>query len=271
MTYVSLTPFDLGLAALLLVVTAGLSLAFRLGLERTIALSALRMCVQLAAVAFVLKLVFESGSSIATAAFALMMLLATAYEVGSRQERGFSGYASYLVGGMAPFLAGLLASIFAVWAIIGADPWWAPRFLLPILGMVIGNALSGVTLVLDQITGSAVRERAAIEARLALGATRTQALEGILRRGLKAGMTPILTAMAVAGVVSLPGMMTGQILAGADPIEAMKYQVMILFLIAGATGIAVVLAGVAAVGLLTDDRHRLRLDRLTAPKTGAVK
>jgi putative ABC transport system permease protein len=66
-------------------------------------------------------------------------------------------------------------------------------------------------------------------------------------------------------------MMTGQILAGADPIEAMKYQVMILFLIAGATGIAVVLAGVAAVGLLTDDRHRLRLDRLTAPKTGAVK
>jgi putative ABC transport system permease protein len=266
MTYVSLTPFDVGLAALLLVTTAGLSLAFRLGLERTIAVSALRMCVQLAAVALVLKLVFESGSSLATAAFALMMLAATAYEVGSRQERRFQGAASYLIGGAAPFVAGLLASVFAVSAIIGSEPWWAPRFLLPILGMMIGNALAGVTLVLDTITTAAVRERVAIEARLALGETRTEALQDVLRRGLKAGMTPILSAMAVAGLVSVPGMMTGQILAGADPVEAMKYQVMILFLIAGATGLAVVLAGIAAVALLTDERHRLRLDRLAMTK-----
>jgi putative ABC transport system permease protein len=171
-----------------------------------------------------------------------------------------------LIGGAAPFFAGLLASVFAVTAIIGSEPWWAPRFLLPILGMMIGNALAGVTLVLDTITGAATRERAAIEARLALGSTRVEALEDVLRRGLKAGLTPILSAMAVAGLVSVPGMMTGQILAGADPVEAMKYQVMILFLIAGATGIAVVLAGVAAVRLLTDERHRLRLDRLTASK-----
>lgn len=266
MTYVSLTPFDLALAAILLVVTAGLSLAFRLGLERTIAISALRMCVQLAAVALVLKLVFESGSSLATAAFALMMLAATAYEVGSRQERRFQGAASYLIGGAAPFIAGLIASVFAVSAIIGSEPWWSPRFLLPILGMVIGNALAGVTLVLDTITTSASRERAAIEARLALGETRTQALQDVLRRGLKAGMTPILSAMAVAGLVSVPGMMTGQILAGAEPMDAMMYQIMILFLIAGATGVAVVLAGIAAVMLLTDDRHRLRLDRLAAAK-----
>jgi putative ABC transport system permease protein len=266
MTYISLTPLDLMLASLLLLLTAGLSLAFRLGLERTIAVSAARMCVQLAAVAFVLKLVFDSGSSWATIGFALMMLAATAYEVASRQDRKFRGPASYLIGGAAPFIAGLLASVFAVTAIIGSEPWWAPRFLLPILGMMIGNALAGVTLVLDTITGAATRERAAIEARLALGSTRVEALEDVLRRGLKAGLTPILSAMAVAGLVSVPGMMTGQILAGADPVEAMKYQVMILFLIAGATGIAVVLAGVAAVRLLTDERHRLRLDRLTASK-----
>ncbi len=266
MTYVSLTPLDLVLAALLLVVTAGLSLAFRLGLERTIGLSALRMCVQLAAVAFVLKLVFESGSSLATAGFALMMLAATAYEVASRQERKLKGAASYLIGGAAPFFAGLVASVFAVTAIIGAEPWWAPQYLLPILGMMIGNALAGVTLVLDTITSAAARERAAIEARLALGASRVDALQDVLRRGLITGMTPILSAMAVAGLVSVPGMMTGQILAGADPVEAMKYQVMILFLIAGATGVAVVLAGLATVTLLTDERHRLRLDRLTAAK-----
>jgi putative ABC transport system permease protein len=265
-TYVPLTVFDLGLAALLLIMTAALSLAFRLGLERSIATSAVRMCVQLGVVAFVLKLVFESGSLVATAGFALMMLAATAYEVGSRQERRFFGAASYLIGGAAPFAAGLIASLFAVTAIIGSEPWWSPRYLLPILGMMVGNALAGVTLVLDTITSAATRERAAIEGRLALGANRWEALQDVLRRGLRTGLTPILSAMAVAGLVSLPGMMTGQILAGADPVDAMKYQVMIMFLISGSTGIAVVLAGLVAAALLSDDRHRLRLDRLTPVK-----
>jgi putative ABC transport system permease protein len=127
---------------------------------------------------------------------------------------------------------------------------------------MIGNALAGVTLVLEAVTAGATRERAAIETRLALGATRTEALQDVLRRGLKTGLIPILSAMAVAGVVSLPGMMTGQILAGADPVDAMKYQIMIMFLIAGSTGLAVVAAGLAAVALITDERHRLRLDRL---------
>jgi putative ABC transport system permease protein len=262
MTYVSLTPFDLALAALLLLLTALLSFAFRLGLERSLAVAAARMCLQLGVVGFVLKLVFESGSLLATGLFALMMLLATGYEAASRQERRFLGYASYLLGGAAPFVAGLVASLFAVGVIIGSEPWWAPRFFLPIMGMMIGNALAGVTLVLDTITSAATRERGAIEARLALGATRQEALQDVLRRGLKTGLTPILSAMAVTGLVSLPGMMTGQILAGADPVDATKYQVMIMFLIAGATGLAVVLAGLVAVWLLTDERHRLRLDRL---------
>jgi putative ABC transport system permease protein len=265
LSYVSLTPLDLALAAVLLVLTGALSLAFRLGLEKSLLVSAGRMCLQLGLVALLLKFVFESGSLLATVAFAAMMFVATAYEAGARQERRFLGLTSYLLGGAAPFAAGLVASLFAVMAIIGSEPWWSPRFLLPILGMMVGNALSGVTLVLDTITDAATRERSAIEARLALGATRMDAMQDVLRRGLKSGLTPILSAMAVTGIVSLPGMMTGQILAGADPVEATKYQVMIMFLIAGATGIAVVAAGLVAVALLTDDRHRLRLDRLTRP------
>ena len=73
---------------------------------------------------------------------------------------------------------------------------------------------------------------------------------------------PILNAMAVAGVVSLPGMMTGQILAGADPVEAAKYQIMIMFAIAGSTAFAVLLAALGGTWLLSDERQRLRLDRL---------
>ena len=130
--------------------------------------------------------------------------------------------------------------------------------------MLVGNSLSGVALVLDSMTSAAIRERAQIEARLALGATRFVAFEDILRRSLRTGLMPILNAMAAAGVVSLPGMMTGQILAGIDPVEAAKYQVLIMFLIAGATSVAVLAGALASVWLLTDERHRLRLDRLNA-------
>jgi putative ABC transport system permease protein len=84
----------------------------------------------------------------------------------------------------------------------------------------------------------------------------------VLRRALTTGLMPILTSMATTGVVALPGMMTGQILAGIDPVSAAKYQVMILFLIAGSTGAAVVAAGLGSVLLITDERQRLRLDRI---------
>ena len=97
---------------------------------------------------------------------------------------------------------------------------------------------------------------------------RLQAFEGPLQRSLRTAMMPILNAMAVAGVVSLPGMMTGQILAGADPVEAAKYQIMIMFALSGATALAVLLAALGGTWLLTDDRQRLRLDRL---RTKAAK
>ena len=75
-------------------------------------------------------------------------------------------------------------------------------------------------------------------------------------------MTPIINAMTATGVISLPGMMTGQILSGVDPGEAVKYQLLIIFLIAGSTGLGVVLSIAGGVWRLTDERHRLRLDRL---------
>lgn len=167
------------------------------------------------------------------------------------------------LGAAAPFFSGLLATLFATTLVIGPDPWYAPRYVLPLFGMMLGNAMAGTSLVLDAMTSGAQRERSAIEGRLALGAGRFEAFDSVLKRALTTGLLPILSAMATTGVVALPGMMTGQILAGIDPVSAAKYQVMIMFLIAGATGIAVVAAGLGAVLLLTDERHRLRLDHLS--------
>lgn len=262
MTYVPLEIPDLALAAILLIANGVVSFCFRLGLERSLAISALRMVVQLSVVALALRFIFALDAPLWTVLFALFMTAAAAYEVVSRQERRVKGAATVALGTGAPFFAGLLATLFATALVIGPEPWYAPRYVLPIFGMMLGNALSGTSLVLDAMTSAAVRERTAIEARLALGASRFEALDAILRRALTTGLMPIVTAMATTGVVALPGMMTGQILAGIDPVSAAKYQVMIMFLIAGATGVAVVAAGLGSVLLLTDERHRLRLDRL---------
>jgi UDP-glucose/iron transport system permease protein len=262
MGYIPLGLTDLGFAALLLIANGIVSLMFGLGLERSMATATVRMVLQLAVVALALKFIFEVNSPGWTALFAVIMLAAAAYEVKSRQERAIRGYAALALGGGPPFFGGVLATLFAVMVVIGPEPWYAPRYVLPIMGMMLGNALAGTSLVLDGITQGALRERAAIEARIALGATRFEAMHGVLRRGVRTGIMPILTAMAAAGIVALPGMMTGQILAGVEPVNAAKYQIMIMLLIAGATSLSVFLAGLGAVLLLTDERHRLRLDRI---------
>ena len=97
---------------------------------------------------------------------------------------------------------------------------------------------------------------------LALGETRTVAFRPFVRAAVRNGLIPVINGMSAAGVVSLPGMMTGQILSGVEPVEAIKYQILIMFLIAGGTGIGVVIAVHGGALRLSDARHRLRLDRL---------
>ena len=262
MTYIPLSYVDLAVAASLLVANGAISMAFRLGLEKSLLVASLRLVVQLGLVALALNFIFEATSPWLTAGFALVMGAGAAYEVHHRQEMRIAGPLAVGLGAVTPFIAGLIATLFASLAIIEPDPWYAPRYVLPVFGMMLGNTLAGTSLVLDTLTQGIVRERGAIEARLALGATRFEALDQVLRRALTTALMPILSSMAATGLVTLPGMMTGQILSGVDPISAAKYQVVIMFLISGATGLAVVGAGLGAVLLLTDDRHRLRLERL---------
>ena len=265
MTYHTLTLIDLGFAGLLLGINAVLSWGFRLGLERSLVIAAIRMGLQLGAVGFVLKFVFEQGSPWLTAAYAAMMICVASWEAISRgRYRIGGGWQHWGLGTSALLFSGITGALYAVGLIIAAEPWWTPRTLLPIMGMILGNALTGVSLMLDTVTMAVNRERSSIEARLALGATRFEAMREVLSEALRTAMTPTINVMAAAGLVSLPGMMTGQILAGADPIDAAKYQIMILCVIAGTTALGILIAGIGAVWLLTDNRHRLRSERLVA-------
>jgi len=121
---------------------------------------------------------------------------------------------------------------------------------------MLGDTMTGISLGLDVQTNSLVRERAALEACLALGGTPYQALLPVIRDALRSGFMPI--SMAAIGLVSLPEIMTDQILAGVEPVDAVNYRLLIMFLIAGGTGLRTLAAVLGGAQLLTDHWHRLR-------------
>jgi putative ABC transport system permease protein len=266
MSYIPLSYLDIALAALLLAVNGALSIGLKLGLGRRLLVAATRMTVQLLLVGLVLKLLFATASPWLTGGVVLVMVGFAGYEITARQVSRFRGGWTQGIGATSMMVAGISVTLLALTTQIRADPWYDPRYAIPLLGMILGNAMTGVSVALDRLSTSAERERSAIEARLCLGHAMTEAMSTIRRDAVRAGLIPTINAMSAAGLVFLPGMMTGQILAGVDPEEAVKYQLLIMFLIAGGTGLGVVVAVWIAERRLTDRRHRLRLDRLTRIK-----
>jgi len=263
MTFISLGPLDLTLAALLVLSLAGLSLYLHLGLTRQLFVAAVRMVVQLLLVGLVLKVLFENVHLLWMSAVATVMLLAAGYEVVARQQRRFRGAWGFAMGTVSMFISTFTVTLIALTVIIQPDPWYKPQYAIPLLGMLLGNTMNGIALSLDRLLDAAYRQRAIIEARLMLGETWQGAVDTMRRESTRSGMIPMINAMAAAGVVSLPGMMTGQILAGSSPLEAVKYQILIMFLITVGTGFGTVIAVWFASRRLFDHRERLRLDRLT--------
>ena len=262
MSFIELTYWDLALASLLLLISGAMTVVLRLGLGRQLAVAAVRMVVQLTLVGLVLKTLFALVSPQWTALVALVMVGFAGYEVVARQKRRFTGTWTYGVGTASLTVAATIVTALALTTQIRPDPWYDPRYAIPLLGMMLGNTMTGVSVGLDRLLAAAVGERAAIEARLALGHDRLRAFRPFVRDACRVALIQIVNSMSAAGLVSLPGMMTGQILAGIAPVEAVKYQILIMFLIAGSTSLGVLLAVFAALYRLTDGRHRLRLDRL---------
>ena len=263
---IQLSPIDLALAALLVCLSAALTHALRLATAGRLLIAATRALVQLLVVGLLLKLLFEQAGIVWVMAFALVMLAIAGYEIHARQHRAFIGGWGYGIGTVAMFLSSFTVTFLALTVVIGPEPWYTPRYAIPLLGMLLGNTMTGIAIALDRLTQSAYDKRGIIEARLSLGHPWQTAISSIRADSMRAGMIPTINAMAAAGVVSLPGMMTGQILAGTPPLDAVKYQIMILFMIAAGTIFGTVGAIWGASRRLFDQRERLRLDRLTAPE-----
>lgn len=261
----TLSWLDLTVAGLLVLLAGGLSVVWSLGIHARLLVAAARATVQLLLLALVLEALFATALPWLTGLAVLVMLGFAAREIHSRQDRRLTGAWGAGVGGMAITGAATVVTLFALVTAVRPEPWYEARYVIPLLGMILGNVMTGIAVGLNTLTAAAARDPAAIEARLALGHTRWQALAEPVRHALRTGLIGIVNSMSAAGIVFIPGMMTGQILAGQDPQQAARYQILILFLIAGATALGTVAAVLLTAWRLTDDRHRLRLDRLRGP------
>jgi putative ABC transport system permease protein len=257
---------DLALASILILGLSLLSLLMGLGMLRSLVIAAVRTVLQLLLVGLVLKVVFAQSDPLWVFVIALVMLLVAGREVMGRQQRPFLGWWGPGLGTTAMFISSFSITILVLISVIQIKPWYTPQYAIPLLGMMLGNTMNGIALGLDRLTQQSWQQRAIIDARLALGQEPAQAIADIRRESVRTGMIPIINAMAAAGIVSLPGMMTGQILAGVDPVVAVNYQILIMFMVTAGTGFGTIAAIVLGARRLFDERQRLRLDRLKGGK-----
>ena len=263
---ITLSNFDLMLASMLVLILAVLSWRMHLGISQQIIIAALRTTVQLFLIGLVLKSLFSNINIVWVLLIATVMISIAGWEILSRQKRKLKLSYGLAISTTSLFVSSFMVTLLALFTMIQADPWYHPQYAIPLLGMLLGNTMTGIALGMDRLVQTAWQQRAIIEQRLMLGQSSEQAIGDIRRESMRAGMIPIINSMAAAGLVSLPGMMTGQILAGAAPVDAVKYQILIMFLISAGTGFGVVSVLWLLSKRLFDDRHRLRFDQLLKEK-----
>jgi putative ABC transport system permease protein len=246
---------QIGIATLLVVVAGAISVAFRLKLEKSLALAAVRTVVQLLLIGYALKYVFVLRSPLLILGLVLLMVVAAGRAALGRSQYTYSD--AFVHSFISLAVSGLLTAFVVTATVIQVHPWYRPQYLIPLVGMILGNSLTGVSIALDQLLRDVVERRAEIEMDLSLGASAWEAAHGPLQDAVRRGMIPTINAMLVVGVVSLPGMMTGQILAGSDPLEAVRYQIVVMFMLAAATALGCMLMVLLACRRLFNARHQL--------------
>ncbi|MGB3295057.1 MAG: iron export ABC transporter permease subunit FetB [Phormidesmis sp.] len=207
-----------------------------LGLSKTLAIATGRTLVQLLGVGIFLAFVFATRSPLVVLAVLLGMVTIAALVARNRIDRELPRLLAWVW--LAIFVSAVITMTYVSLFVIRLDPWYDPRYLIPLTGIVLGNAMTAAAIAGERLVTALRNSRTEIETHLSLGATPVQAVAAYRQAAIKAGLIPTINAMMVVGLVTLPGAITGQILAGADPLIAAVYQILIMFMLALATLIA---------------------------------
>ncbi|KAJ2776783.1 hypothetical protein H4R18_005488 [Coemansia javaensis] len=254
-----LTAANVAVAAVLLGLNVGLSVWLGLGMSRSVAVAAVRCVVQLTALGVVLDRIFSTESPVYIMGMAGTLGVLAALEVSRwRARRRVPGLFWGVLGAI---LGSCLAvALFGNAYALNMTPAYSASKFIPTIGMLFGASLIGVSIGVDSVTEKVDAERARLEAMLAFGATRWEVVRPLTAAAVRAALTPAVTNLSVTGLIAIPGVMTGWVLAGADVLQAARYQQIILFMITAATASSVLLAVLFCAFVLVDRRPMLRPD-----------
>jgi putative ABC transport system permease protein len=253
------------LIGLVFILAAGLlSLYHSLKLERDLLVGTVRTFVQLFLLGFILKFIFNfDNPGLVLCVFGFMIFFA-AWEIRNRVKEKEVSFFWPLFFSMV--ISYVVVSYMVTAVLVNVDPWWKPQYFIPLGGMVIGNSMNAIAIALERLLGELRRRRPEVEALLCLGANYKEASSDILRNAMRAGMIPSINSMMGVGIVFIPGMMTGQIIAGANPLQAVRYQIIVMIMLVGSTAIGSFLIVYLVRKLCFGSGERLLLQPKNQPK-----
>lgn len=254
---IKLDPIDLIWGLGLMAIAIGVSSWQRLGLEIPLAIATLRTVVQLLGVGYVLGAVFALDNPIPVVGILLVMLAIAAITARNRIGKKIPQLLPVLFGSIL-FSAVLILS-YTNLLIVQPETWYEPQYLIPLAGIVLGNAMNGAAIAGERLVSTINSSRLEIETHLSLGATPQQAVLTYRKDAIRAGLIPTLNQMMVVGVVTLPGIITGQLLSGVNPLDAASYQILIMFMLAFTNLITTLLVTQGLVRQFFNTQAQLRL------------
>jgi len=251
---------DVGVSLGLIVICIGIVASMRWGMEKDLIVGTVRTIIQLAITGYFLVFVFNVNSILFVIAILLIMGVIAAYTARGRVKQPFPNAIPVL------YFSITLGSLFTlgfVTILTMSDPAaLTARYLIPLGGMAIGNTLNGMSLAAERFRSDLESRKDKIELLLSLGATFDRAVAEFKKSAFVAAMIPTLNSMMIVGLIQIPGIMTGQILSGEDPLIAARYQIIIMFMIVGGKTVAMALGlNLMAKQYFTKD-HQMRMELL---------
>jgi putative ABC transport system permease protein len=236
----------------LVAVAVAISIYERLDLEKDITVAVIRSFLQLAAIGYVIDYVFGLENLWVVVLLLAGMVLFAAW---TSARRAADVPNAFLVAAVGVGVAAVATLVLLL--VLGIVPATA-RYLIPLGGMVIGNSMNAASLTMTRIRDDLSEQRLKVEAALALGATSRQAVAPILKTALQRALIPLIDATKTTGIIFLPGAMVGMIIAGADPLEAVRLQIVVLYMLLGSVSIAAILVGTLSYRSFFTPRHQLK-------------
>jgi len=243
---------EVAASIVLLALAAAISFWRDADLERDIGIALVRSFVQLTAIGFAIEVIFDADTLLLVVALLVVMVVFGAFTARARARR--------VPGALGPLLIALSLAGLTTLGLVVALGIFEPeaRYLVPVGGMVIGNAMTASAVALNRLGDEMADGRARIEATLALGATSREAAAPIVRRSLRSGMIALVDSTKTTGLIFFPGTMVGMLLAGADPVDAVRLQLILLYALLGSVAIAGLVATTLAYRNFFTPAHQLR-------------